>query len=47
MDTIFKEGQNVKDKVFRRGKRGIVILVSKNKFRDYVLVDFENSASAL
>lgn len=47
MDTIFKEGQNVKDKVFRRGKRGIVRLVSKNKFRDYVLVDFENSASAL
>lgn len=47
MDTIFKEGQNVKDKVFRRGKRGIVRFVSKNKFRDYVLVDFENSASAL
>lgn len=47
METIFKEGQNVKDKVFRRGKRGIVRLVSKNKFRDYVLVDFENSASAL
>lgn len=47
MDTIFKEGQNVKDKVFRRGKRGIVRLVSKNKFKDYVLVDFENSASAL
>lgn len=47
MDTIFKEGQNVKDKVFRRGKRGIVRLVSKNKFRDYVLVDFENSALAL
>lgn len=47
MDTIFKEGQNVKDKVFRRGKRDIVRLVSKNKFRDYVLVDFENSALAL
>lgn len=47
METIFKEGQNVKDKVFRRGKRGIVRLVSKNKFKDYVLVDFENSASAL
>lgn len=47
METIFKEGQEVFDKVFRRGKRGIVRLVSKNKFRDYVLVDFENSASAL
>lgn len=47
MDTIFKEGQNVKDKVFRRGKRGIVRFVSKNKFRYYVLVDFENSVSAL
>lgn len=47
METVFKEGQEVFDEVFREGKKGIVRIVSKNKFRDYVLVDFENSTPAL
>ena len=47
METIFKEGQKVIDRVFRRGKGGIVRFISKNKFMDYLLVDFENAPSAL
>ena len=47
METIFKEGQKVVDKVFRKGKEGIVRLISKNKFRNFILVDFEDSTPAL
>lgn len=47
METVFKEGQEVFDEVFREGKKGIVRIVSKNKFRNYILVDFENSTPAL
>ena len=47
METVFKEDQEVFDEVFREGKKGIVRIVSKNKFRNYILVDFENSTPAL
>ena len=47
METVFKENQEVFDEVFREGKKGIVRIVSKNKFRNYILVDFENSTPAL
>ena len=47
MKTIFKEGQKVFDKVFRKGKKGIIRLISKNKFRNFILVDFEDSIPAL
>lgn len=47
METIFKEGQEVFDEVFREGKKGIIRLISKNKFRNFILVDFENSIPAL
>lgn len=47
METIFKEGQEVFDEVFREGKKGIIRLISKNKFRNFILVDFEDSIPAL
>lgn len=47
MKTIFKEGQEVYDNSFRRGKKGKVRFISKNKFRSYILMDFENASSAL
>lgn len=47
MKTIFKEGQEVFDEVFREGKKGIIRFISKNKFRNFILVDFEDSIPAL
>lgn len=47
METIFKEGQKVVDKVFREGKKGTIRFISKNKFRNFILVDFKDSTPAL
>jgi hypothetical protein len=47
MKTVFKKDQEVYDQIYRKGKKGSVRFISMNDIKSYIVVDFEDSDSAL